>query len=163
MTHGATYLATITQINEDLLRNKYAIVDHLSLAQCAGFAGSSFTEDQHIWRDLQVQWAGAFSDACRAVMEALRVPHPDEPGHQLDPEHAIKWKFLLPILLLRKPPSANGTKAKHLKPIVKRRLDQHDAGDWNTLLEEYESDVVRSQLIHQVDTCTEDDKDIAAI
>ena len=60
-------------------------------------------------------------------------------------------------------PSADGTKAKHLKPIVKRRLDQHDAGDWKTLLEEYESDVVRSQLIHRVDTRTEDDKDIAVI
>ena len=68
-----------------------------------------------------------------------------------------------PVLLLRKPPSTNGTKAKHLKPIVKRRLDQHDAGDWKTLLEEYESDVVRSQLIHRVDTRTEDDKDMAAI
>ena len=89
MTHGATYLATITQINEDLLRNKYAIVDHLSLAQCAGFAGSSFTEVQHIWRDLQVQWAGAFSDACRAVMEALRAPHPDE-------SHAINLTLNMP-------------------------------------------------------------------
>ena len=159
MTH-LTYPAS----NEDLLRNKYAIVDHLSLAQCAGFTGSSFTEVQHIWRDLHVQWAGAFSDACRAIMEALNAPHPDEPRHQLDLERAIKWKFLLPSgLLLRKPPSANGTKAKHLKPIVKRRLNQYDSGDWKTLLEEYESDVVRSQLIHQVDTRTEDDKDMAAI
>ena len=46
------WLATMPQINEDLLRNKYDVVDHLSLAQCAGFAGSSFTEVQHIWRDL---------------------------------------------------------------------------------------------------------------
>ena len=55
------------------------------------------------------------------------------------------------------------TKAKHPNAIIKQSLDQHDAGDWETLLEEYESDVVRSQLIHRVYTRTEDDKDIAAI
>ena len=31
------------------------LVDHLSLAQCVGFADGSFHKVQHIWRDLQVQ------------------------------------------------------------------------------------------------------------
>ena len=65
--------------NLEVLRFKYAVVDHLSFTQCAGYASGSFSEVQSIWRDLQVQWAGAYSDATRAVMEALRAPHPHEP------------------------------------------------------------------------------------
>ena len=63
---------------EELLRCQHVIVHHLSLAQCAGFAGGSFHEVQHIWRDLQFQWATEFSDSLRSRMEALCAPHPDE-------------------------------------------------------------------------------------
>ena len=46
----------------EILRSKYAVVDYLSFAQCARFVGSSFNEVQHIWRDLQVQRAGAYGN-----------------------------------------------------------------------------------------------------
>ena len=53
------------------------------------------------------------SDAYRSVTDitdALAV----------DLEKAIKWKFILPILLLYTPPSAGagGTKAHMIKPII---------------------------------------------
>ena len=59
-------------------------------------------------------------DAYRWVTEALRALHPNESRGELDLERALKWKFLLPILLLRKPPLGSGTKAKLLQPIVSR-------------------------------------------
>jgi hypothetical protein len=33
---------------------RWAVVDHLSMAQCAGFAGSFFNKVQHIWSSVQV-------------------------------------------------------------------------------------------------------------
>ena len=65
--------------NFEILRFKYAIVDHLFFVQCARYAGGSFSTVQRTWRDLKVQWAGAYSNATRAVMEALRAPHLHEP------------------------------------------------------------------------------------
>ena len=115
--HGLTQARESASAME-LLCFEYVVVDHLSLTQCAGFAGASFNEVQHIWRDLQVQWAVAYGDGLRAVMEALQSPHPNEPRGQLDLERTLDWIFLLPILMLRKPPSANGTDAKDLKSFI---------------------------------------------
>ena len=111
------------------MRCKHAVLDHLSMATCAGFEGGSFSEVQEVWRDLAVPWAGAFGDACRAVLEKLRAPDAGETRGKLDLERTIKWKFLLPSLLLRKPPATKGIRAMELKPIVQRRLNQYDAGD----------------------------------
>ena len=104
----------------ECLRNRLAVVDHLSFAECAGFAGCAFGEVQTVWRCLQVPWAGAMSDAYRWVTEALRTPHPNESCGELDLERALKWKFLFPILLLQKPPLGSGTRVKLLQPIVSR-------------------------------------------
>ena len=108
----------------ELLRCPRAIVDHLSMAQCAGFAGAAFGEVQSIWRQLQTQWAAAFGEACKAITDALKMPPHLQGQNGLDLERAIKWKFLLPILLLRKPPSSSGTRAAALQAIVQRRLVQ---------------------------------------
>ena len=94
------------------------MVNHLSMANCAGFAGGAFNEVQEVWRDLAVQWAGAFGDACKGVLEKLNAPNVGEARGKLDLERAIKWKSILPSLLLRKPPSSKGIKATELKPIV---------------------------------------------
>ena len=95
----------------EILRFKYAVVDHLLFAQCAGYAVGSFSEVQSIWRDLQVQCAGAYSDTTRAVMEALQAPHLNEPQGARVLEGTLKWLLLLPTFPLRKPPSNTGTKA----------------------------------------------------
>ena len=96
-------------------------------------------------------------------MEALRAMHPNESCGELDLERAIKWKFLLPILLLRKPPSTNGTKAKDLRPVVHRRLDQYIVGDWRGLVEDYERDVVLAWSVHDDNTRSQSDHDEANI
>ena len=41
--------------DEEVLRCKFAVVNHLSMANCAGFAGGAFNEVQEVWRDLAVQ------------------------------------------------------------------------------------------------------------
>ena len=83
---------------------------------------------------MAVQWAGAFGDAYQAITEMLETPDLNEPRKQLDLERVIKWKFLLPALLLRKPPLNKGTKASALKPITQRRLHQYDTGNWAGLV-----------------------------
>ena len=149
--------------NFELLRCKHAVVDHLPMAHCAGFEGGAFSEVQRVWRDLAVQWAGAFGDACKAIVEQLDAPHQNESRGELDLERVIKWKFLLPALILRKPPSNKGTKAADLKPIIQRRLNQHDAGDWVGLVTDYERDVISASHIHPEDSRSQDDKEEAQI
>ena len=39
----------------EIMRYHHTVIDHLSVAQCVGFAGGSSGEVQHIWHDLQVQ------------------------------------------------------------------------------------------------------------
>ena len=96
-------------------------------------------------------------------MLALDTPHPNATRGALDLERVLKWKFLLPILLLRKPPSSTGTKARDLKPLIKRQMVQCDSGDWSGLVRDYERDVVQAEVLHRVDERTPDEKDEAAV
>ena len=116
-----------------------------------------------IWRDLQVQWATAFSDSLRSVMEALCASHPNKSQEELDLEQTIKWKFLILILLLQKPPSINVTKAKDLKPLIHWQLDQYIAGDWRGLINNSKWDVVRAQALHGDDMRSQSNCDEANI
>ena len=86
-------------------------------AQCAGFAGSAFNEMQTIWHDTHNQWATVFSEALREVMDRVTSPNLHTEQGSIDLERALKWKFLVPILFLQKPPSFHGIKASSLKPI----------------------------------------------
>jgi len=83
-------------------------------------------------------------------------------GH-LTLERTVKWKFMLPTLLLRKPPSDMGTKARDLKPIVQRRLNQYDVRNWHNLVAELEADMIIAQTMHHAETRTQLDKDEALI
>ena len=75
----------------------------------------------------------------------------------------MKWLFLLLILLLRKPPSNNGTKTNELKSLAHWRLDQHDSNDWRGLIEDYEKDVAAAPTVYSDDSRTDDTKDEAKI
>jgi hypothetical protein len=86
--------------DEEIFCCRWAVVDHLSMAQCTGFAGSSFNKVQHVWSSVQVSWVGAFSDAVGAIIDSLRMPHPNKRRRSLDLERKIIWKSLLPTLLL---------------------------------------------------------------
>ena len=121
------------------------------MAHCAGFKGGAFDELQRLWWGHAVQWAGTFSDACRTITELLETPHQNKQRDKLDLERALKWKFILLTLLLRKPPSNKGTKAANLMPIVQCRLNQYDVGDWAGLVADYEADVITALLICPVD------------
>jgi hypothetical protein len=125
----------------------WAVVDHLSMAQCAGFAGSCFNEVQNVWSSVQVLWAGAFSDAVGAIIYTLRMPYPNERRGSLDLEQKIKWKFLLPTLLLWKPPFIHGVRRCDLHPIVLHQMKQYDGGNWVGLIANYEQDVM---LTHKI-------------
>ena len=58
----------------------------------------------------------------------------------------------LPALLLTKPPSGNGTKVNDPKPIVQRRQNQYDTGDWRSLISDYKNNVLNAQTVHEDDT-----------
>jgi hypothetical protein len=85
--------------------NPYAVIDHLSGAHCLGFAGATFNKLQYISNNLQVTWAGAYGKSCRMINEQLITPHPNSPRSALRLERQIKWKNLLPTLLLKKLPT----------------------------------------------------------
>ena len=135
----------------EITRCGRAIIDHISMAHCAGFEGGAFDELQRLWRGHAVQWAGTFSDACRTITELLETPHQNEQRDKLNLERALKWKFILPTLLLQNPPLNKGTKAADLMPIVQCRLNQYDARDWAGLVADYEADVITALLICPVD------------
>jgi hypothetical protein len=86
------------------------------MAQCISFAGSCFNE--HLWSSILVLWAGTFSDAVGAIIKTLWMPHPNKQRGGLDLEQKIKWKLLLPTLLLQKPPSIHDVKGCDLLLIV---------------------------------------------
>ena len=92
-----------------------------------------------------------FGAALQVVVEALQAPHPTKSRGRLDLERALTWKFILPIALLRKPSSANGTKAKFLQPIVRQCLNIYDAGDCQGLVRDYERDVCIAANMHRDD------------
>ena len=94
---------------------------------------------------------------------AMGPPHPNEPRGQLDLERTLRWIFLLPVLMIRKSPLANGIRAKNLKSFVQRRCDQHDSGDWKGLIADYEGGVVAAQSVHLNDDRSESTKDEAKL
>jgi hypothetical protein len=74
----------------------------------------------------------------------------------------IKWKYALPAILLQKPPTPNGIKAKDLKAIAGRRMRQYEAGNWKGLVEEYEQDIIITQGMHH-DNQSNDSKEMSKI
>jgi hypothetical protein len=69
-----TYRLPVTRLqttDEEIFCCRWAVVDHLSMAQCAGFAGSCFNEVQNVWSSVQVLWAGAFSNTVIAIVITL--------------------------------------------------------------------------------------------
>jgi hypothetical protein len=88
----------------EIFHNKCAVIDHISGSQCLGFAGATFNELNHIPNNMQQIWAGAFGEACREINKQLSTPHPNSLRSALRLERRIKWKNILPTLLLRKPP-----------------------------------------------------------
>jgi hypothetical protein len=42
-------IARLRAVDEEIYCCCWVVVDHLSMAQCTGFTGSSFNEVQHVW------------------------------------------------------------------------------------------------------------------
>ena len=93
-------------------------------------------------------------DAYRWVTEALRAPYPNESRGELDLKRALKWKFLLPIILLHNPPSGSGTRARLLQPIVSHRMTMYNAGDFSGLIVNLERDILIMRSVHHSDNRT---------
>ena len=94
-----------------------------------------------------------------AIIDAVNNIDVHEARGQLLLERTIKWIFILPILLLCKPPSATAAEARDLKPIVQRRLNQCDVGDWHSLVADLEAARIIAQTMHYVETRAQSDKD----
>ncbi len=78
-------------IDEEIFCCRWAVIDHFSMAQCTGFAGSCFNEVPHFWSSVQVSWAGAFSDApFSAIIDTLWEPHPNKRRGSLELEQKME-------------------------------------------------------------------------
>ena len=81
------------------------------------------------------------------MIESNQSPTANTVQGAIDIERAIKWKFLVPTLFLRKPPSNKGIKACDLQPIFIRRLEQYAVGDIAGLISNYEADVMHANIV----------------
>ena len=133
----------------EIIHDKYAVVDHLSYAQCLGFHGASFAELKSIPNNINMQWAEAFSYACAAVNDQMQAPHPNSLRLELQLERRLKWKNILYIILLCKPPFKSGVKFKDLIPIIRHCFNMYIDGNWHRLINDYERDVVESNNIER--------------
>ena len=117
---------------ETILNDPYAVIDHISTAQCAGME-VNFFECQRIFSSCKERWAEAYGSACEAVnvaLEARAIDAEMEDDVELRLERRIKWQLLSPALLLRKPPANGGVKASELEEVCIQRLDQWKGGEW---------------------------------
>jgi hypothetical protein len=105
----------------------YAVLDHLALATCAGFVGSSFNTVQHLPQSLQVDWAIALSIITKDLCDALEAHGKDS----ISVERHIKMILLLPNLLLRKPPGLNKWWPHAEKCTLRRWLSQFTSNNWS--------------------------------
>jgi hypothetical protein len=115
----------------------YAVLDHLALATCAGFVGSSFNTVQHLPQSLQVDWAIALSIVTKDLCDALEAHGKDS----ISVERCIKMILLLPNLCLRKPPGLNKWQPRAEKCTLRLRLSQILSNNWIPLLIGYEQDI----------------------
>ena len=127
---------------EQLAEDPFAILDHLSIHQCVGSEGAHFHEIQDIPRRHHEAWAEAVGDACEELTVAI-----NDNASETTLERRIKWVFLLPILLLRKPPSPNTVRSTTIKSALASRLSAWKRRDFASLLVSYEQDVVEANSL----------------
>ena len=127
----------------ELQTNAFAVVDHLPFEQCLGAGGSSFFEVKNIPTRLHQFWAEAFGDTCAEINTLVKFPQTDDYERRL--KRRIKMKFLLPFLILRKPPTSSQNKAHSLLPLLAARLNKWDSGEWGKLVSEYEANITASK------------------
>ena len=129
---------------EQLAADIFATLDHLSFTQCVGSEGAHFHEIKDIPRRYQETWAEAFGNACEEVTTAINTN-----ASELTLERRIKWFFLLPILLLRKPPSAKPIRSTTIKSALSSRLAAWKRQDFISLIVSYEQDVVDANNLNE--------------
>ena len=92
--------------------DQYAILDHIPFSHCIGEAPASFHEAKMIPQSCRVLWAETYGEVCAALADAANPPQPPEnnrPDFEATLERRIKMFFLIPFLILRKPPDKQNT------------------------------------------------------
>lgn len=132
--------ATPTQVAQD----PFAVVDHLSFPQCAGFAGYGFSAIEKIQAKHSDAWLSAYGQVLEAVNFAACPPR-DAPTQPLRLERRIKMFFLIPTLLLRIPPKhgpggGQTSVRTPLGPVLTARLTKWKNGNWGQLIDDFVAD-----------------------
>ena len=122
---------------ELLHQDPLAVVDHFTVRQCVGSESYHFHEARDIPRSLQGAWATALGHACEELTDATNNSQSED--HLL---RRVKWFFLLPILILRKPPSGKPVPSVSVKTAMSRRLAMWMRRDFQALIAEYEEDIL---------------------
>jgi hypothetical protein len=106
-----------------------------------------------------VSGASVWSEACEAVVERLQPPHPSSIRHRYALERVIKWKLLVSLLFLRKPPYEGPSRAASINPVVRHRFDMYEQGDLCGLIRDYEHDDVLGGNVPRGASKSKEDED----
>ena len=90
------------------------------------------------------------------MKDQLAATHPTLSCSEFRLERCIKWKNLLPMLLLHKPPQQHRINASHLINIVQCRMNMYAADDQQGLVEDYDKDVIVANNMEMKKACQED-------
>jgi hypothetical protein len=137
----------------------YAILDHYSLPNCAGYSGAGFDVIQKIPSAFQTNWASAYGQA----LEALNSAIPSTTPGPLSVERRTKILFLLPFLP-RKPPGISRLRTKQEAGLLAQRFGLWiDPTSWPELLSLYDHGITRLRQTFPRNQSPLDDPDLAKV
>ena len=90
---------------EEINRDPFAVVDHISFNQCYGTAGASFDECERVPWACREMWAEFYGEICNQAVIATEYDHlmsTNQVEYDLFMERRIKMFYLAPTLIFRK-------------------------------------------------------------
>ena len=134
----------------------FAVVDHLSVSDCASFGLRSCTTASFVDRSNSLRFGQAVHLVYREVADALSRPL--DPGQPLRLERRLKMELLLWALLLRLPVPSSSPSTPFRQVLASRLACWHE-GLWRKLVDDLDADIA---LAHTSDrsVCTQPDSEI---
>jgi hypothetical protein len=127
---------------EEIIKDPFAVVDHISFNQCYGTAGASFDECERVPWACREMWAEFYGEVCNQAIIATEYDHlmsTNQVEYNLFMERRMKMFFLAPTLIFRKL-NDTGTKIHH---VVRRRLTDWRSNHLEKMIDNFEADLVK--------------------
>ena len=126
---------------EEIIRDPFTVIDHISFNQCYGTAGASFDECERVPWACREMWAEFYGENCNQAVIATEYDHlmsTNQVEYNLFMERHVKMFFLVPTLIFRKLNDL-GTKIHHM---VRRRLTDWRSNHLGKMIDNFEADLV---------------------